>query len=83
MKAEDLEKLQKIQSKTIGILDITIETRNDQQKTMFTLTDYPNSRELFIHKLHWLENNSDEFEKIDKEIENMLSKKINKKIYEL
>ena len=69
MKKEDLEKLQKIQMDNIGYLDITIATRDDQMTTFFTMTSYPYSRKLYSHKLHWGEDNTEEFEKIISEIE--------------
>lgn len=65
---EDLRQLQEIQFTWIGILDISIETRADQNSTMFTMTNYPISRELFIHKLIWNTDNSKEFKKIEQEI---------------
>ena len=36
---EDLQRLQGLQLDYIGRLDIQIETRNDQQQTMFSITD--------------------------------------------
>ena len=69
MKKEDLEKLQKIQMDNIGYLDISIITRADQMTTFFTMTSYPYSRKLYSHKLHWGEDNTEEFEKIISEIE--------------
>lgn len=72
MKLEDLQRLQEIQNKYIGWLDIQIETRNDQQKTMFTMTDFPRSRKCYIHKLSWLEDNTKEFEKIESEINKII-----------
>ena len=71
MKLEDLQRLQKIQSDYIENLDIQIETRNDQQQTMFTMTSFPQSRNYYIHKLSWLEDNTKEFEKIEEEIKDM------------
>lgn len=72
MKLEDLQRLQGLQLDYIGRLDIQIETRNDQQKTMFTMTDFPQSRKCYIHKLSWLEDNTKEFEKIESEINKMI-----------
>lgn len=71
MKIEDLQRLQKIQSDYIEHLDIQIATRNNQQQTMFTMTDFPQSRKYYVHKLSWLEDNTKEFEKIEEEIENI------------
>ena len=68
MKLEDLQRLQKIQSDYIGLLDIQIETRNDQQKTMFSMTDFPQSKKIYIHKLSWIDDNTKEFETIESEI---------------
>lgn len=70
-----LEKLQKIQLDNIGYLDIAIETRNDQQKTLFSITDYPQSKKLYIHKLSWLYDNKKEFEIIENEIKNFKNKR--------
>lgn len=72
MKKEDLQRLQKIQSDYIGHLDIQIETRNDQQQTMFTMTDFPQSKKFYVHKLSWLDDNTKEFEKIESEIIEMI-----------
>ena len=71
MKLEDLQRLHKLQLDYIGHLDIQIETRNDQQQTMFSMTDFPQSKKLYIHKLSWLNDNTTEFEKIEEEIEDM------------
>ena len=71
-KKADLEKLQKIQLEHIGSLDIQIETRYDQKSTLFTMTDYPLTRELYVHKLPWGEDNSEEFKKINKELKMLL-----------
>ena len=68
MKQEDLRKLQEIQFNYIGTLDINIATRADQKSTMFTMTNYPISRKLIIHKLKWDKNNEAKFKKIEKEI---------------
>lgn len=72
MRLEDLQRLQEIQSDYIGCLDIQIETRNDQQQTMFSMTDFPQSKKLYIHKLSWLNDNTKEFEKIESEINKMI-----------
>lgn len=74
MKLEDLKRLQEIQFAYIGRLDMQIETRNDKQQTIFYMTDYPISRKLdiYIHKLHWLHDNTKEFEMIESEINNMI-----------
>ena len=72
MKLEDLQRLQGLQSDYIGCLDIQIETRNDQQQTMFSMTDFPQSKKMYIHKLSWLEDNTKEFEKIESEINKMI-----------
>lgn len=66
MKLEDLKRLYKLQLDYIGHLDIQIATRNDQQQTIFTMTDFPQSKKLYIHKLSWLNDNTKEFEKIEK-----------------
>lgn len=71
MKLEDLQRLHKLQLNYIEYLDIQIATRNDQQQTMFTMTDFPRSKKLYIHKLSWLDDNTKEFEKIKKEIEDI------------
>ena len=51
-----------------------IETRNDKQQTTLYMTDFPVSRKLnlYIHKLHWLHDNTKEFEMIESEINNMI-----------
>ena len=72
MKLEDLKRLQEIQFAYIGRLDMQIETRNDKQQTIFYMTDFPVSRKLHIHKLHWLHDNTKEFEMIESEINNMI-----------
>ena len=72
MMREDLQRLHRIQEENIGILDTSIETRADKQATMFTMTNYPKSRKLCIYKLSWHEDNTEKFEKIEKEIENLL-----------
>ena len=72
MKLEDLKRLQEIQFAYIGRLDMQIETRNDKQQTIFYMTDFPVSRKLYIHKLHWLHDNTKEFEMIESEINNMI-----------
>lgn len=72
----DLQTLQQLQAKYIGWLDIQIETRADQQSTMFTVTNYPYGGKLYVHKLSWFEDNSEEFEKINKEIKILLPGKI-------
>ena len=77
MKIEDLQRLQELQLDYIGCLDIQIETRGDHQLTMFTVTNYPYAGKLYIHKLSWFEDNSEEFEKIEEEIKLMKKKKIN------
>lgn len=68
---EDLKKLQDIQISWLGTLDINIETRADQQTTMFTMTNYPVSRKLLIHKLKWNNDNSYEFKMIEQEIKEL------------
>lgn len=68
MKLEDLQRLQALQLDYIGHLDINVETRADQHATMFTMTNYPVSKKLLIHKLKWDKNNEDEFKLIEKEI---------------
>ena len=68
MKLEDLKRLQEIQFAYIGRLDMQIETRNDKQQTIFYMTDFSVSRKLHIHKLHWLHDNTKEFEMIESEI---------------
>ncbi len=73
MKLEDLQRLQKLQSDYIGYLDIQIETRNDQQQTMFSMTNFPQSKKLYVHKLSWLYDNTKEFEKIESEINELIS----------
>jgi len=72
MRLEDLQRLQELQSDYIGCLDIQIATRNDQQQTMFSMTDFPQSKKLYIHKLSWLYDNTKEFEKIESEINEMI-----------
>lgn len=72
MRIEDLQRLQELQLDYIGLLDIQIETRNDQQKTMFSMTDFPQSKKLYIHKLSWIYDNTKEFEKIENEINEMI-----------
>lgn len=69
---EDLHRLLRFQEENIGILDISIETRADKQATMFTMTNYPKSRKLYIYKLSWNEDNTERIEKIEREIENLL-----------
>lgn len=71
MKIEDLKRLQKLQLDYIEYLDIQIETHNDQQQTMFSMTDFPQSKKFYVHKLSWLDDNTKEFEKIEEEIENI------------
>ena len=71
MKIEDLQRLQRLQFDYIGHLDIQIETRNDKQQTMFSMTNFPQSSKLYIHKLSWLNDNTKEFEKIESEINEM------------
>lgn len=69
MKKEDiLKRLQEIQMQYIGRFDISIETRADKCCIGFTITDYPISRELYIHRLLWDVDNTAEFEKIENEI---------------
>lgn len=74
MKLEDLKRLQEIQFAYIGRLDMQIETRNDKQQTTLYMTDFPVSGKLnlYIHKLHWLHDNTKEFEMIESEINNMI-----------
>ena len=72
MKLEDLKRLQEIQFAYIGRLDMQIETRNDKQQTIFYITDYPYSKKLYIHKLHWVQDNVKEFEMIESEINKMI-----------
>ena len=72
MKLEDLQRLQGLQLDYIGRLDIQIATRNDQQQTMFTMTDFPQSKRYYVHKLSWLDNNTKEFERIESEIIEMI-----------
>ena len=72
MKLEDLKRLQEIQFAYIGRLDMQIETRNDKQQTIFYITDYPYSKKLHIHKLHWSHDNTKEFEMIESEINKMI-----------
>jgi len=72
-RSEDLKKLQEIQEKYMGVLDINIETRNDQQKTMFTMTNYPCSKKLYIYKLNWYIDNTKIFDEIYEQI-NKLNK---------
>lgn len=72
MKIEDLQRLHGLQLDYIGRLDIQIETRNDQQQTMFSITDFPQSSKLYVHKLSWLNDNTIEFEKIENEIIEMI-----------
>ncbi len=72
MKLEDLQRLQGLQLDYIGRLDIQITTRNDQQQTMFTMTDFPQSKRFYVHKLSWLNDNEKEFEKIENEIIKMI-----------
>lgn len=71
MKLEDLKRLQELQLDYIEHLDIQITTRNDQQQTMFTMTDFPRSKKLYVHKLSWIDDNAKEFEKIEEEIEDL------------
>ena len=68
MEREDLIRLQDIQHSWIGTLDINVATRADQHATILTMTNYPVSRKLLIHKLKWNKNNEDEFKLIEKEI---------------
>lgn len=68
IRIEDLKKLQEIQEKYMGVLDINIETRNDQQKTMFTMTNYPYSKKLYIYKLNWYSDNTKIFDEIYEQI---------------
>ena len=72
MKLEDLKRLQEIQFAYIGRLDMQIETRNDKQQTILYMTDFPYSKKLYIHKLHWLYDNAKEFEMIESEINKMI-----------
>ena len=72
MKIEDLQRLQGLQVNYIGRLDIQIETRVDQLKTMFSMTNFPQSSKLYIHKLSWIDDNTKEFEKIESEINEMI-----------
>lgn len=71
MKLEDLKRLQELQLDYIEHLDIQITTRNDQQQTMFTMTDFPQSKKFYVHKLSWIDDNAKEFEKIEEEIEDL------------
>ena len=36
------------------------------------MTDFTSSRKLYIHKLHWLHDNTKEFEMIESEINKMI-----------
>ena len=76
MKLEDLKRLQEMQFAYIGRLDMQIETRNDNQQTTLYMTDFPVSKKLnlYIHKLHWLHDNTKEFEMIESEINNIINK---------
>lgn len=72
-KTKDLAMLQLLQIKYAGTIDISIETRNDQQATCVRYTNYgtrnDNPKYKFVaRKLGWLNDNWKEIEEIRKDL---------------
>lgn len=77
-KLETLNKLQKLQIIYCGFVDMQIETRKDMRITALSFCSYTeefaSKSKLFIYKLSWDKDNTDELKKIEKELDK-LSKK--------
>ena len=82
-KEETLKKLQELQLKYLGEVDMNvryeIETRKDQKCTMVVsycnyTENFEKKSKLFIHKLYWDKNNDDELKQMEYEIEDLIKK---------
>jgi hypothetical protein len=79
-KEETLKKLQELQLKYLGEVDMNvryeIETRKDQKCTMVIsycnyTENFEKKSKLFIHKFYWDQDNSFEFKQMELEIEEL------------
>ena len=74
-KLKDLHTLQALQLVYCGFVDMQIETRKDLRLTAVTYCNYTpefgSKSKLFIHKLSWDEDNTNELRKIEKELEKL------------
>ena len=76
-KVRDLATLQLLQIKYAGLIDISIETRNDQQATCVRYTNYgtrnDNPKYKFVARnLGWFNDNIKEIEEIKKDLFNIV-----------
>ncbi len=76
-KVRDLATLQLLQVKYAGFIDISIETRNDQQATCVRYTNYGTSNdnpkyEFVSHKLSWFNYNYKEIAEIKNDLFNIV-----------
>ncbi len=79
-KEETLKKLQELQLKYLGEVDMCvryeIETRKDQKCTMVIsycnyTENFENKSKLFIHKFYWDKDNTFEFKQMELEIKSL------------
>ena len=77
-KLKDLHALHALQLTYCGFVDMQIETRKDMRVTAVSFCNYTeeftNKSKLFVYKLSWDKDNTDELKRIEKELDK-LSKK--------
>ena len=76
-KVRDLATLQLLQIKYAGLIDISIETRNDQQATCVSYTNHGTGNDdpkynMVARKLSWFSYNYKEIEEIKKDLFNIV-----------
>ena len=74
-KLKDLHELHKLQLIYCGFVDMHIETRKDMKLTAVSFCNYTEEfglkSKLYMHKLSWDKDNTDEINKIEKELKKL------------
>lgn len=74
----DLHKLHKLQMTYCGSVDISIETRKDMRVTVISFCNYgymyTEKSKLYVHKLSWDKDNTEEINEIEKELDQLFIK---------
>ncbi len=72
---KDLHELQKLQTIYCGFVDMQIETRKDVRLTAVSFCSYTeefgSKSKLYFYKLSWEKDNTDEINKIEKELKKL------------
>ena len=74
-RSHDLHKLHKLQMTYCGSVDMSIETRKDMRVNAISFCNYgymyTEKSKLYVHKLSWDKDNTEEINEIEKELEKL------------